>query len=220
MSLWDQLLEDDDEPQRIFGVVTGLVTNNQDPDRLGRVKVKFPWLSKDDESDWARIAAPMAGKNRGAFFLPEVDDEVLVAFEQGDIDHPYVLGALWNGKDTPPADNRDGKNHVRLIQSRSGHLIQLDDTHGDEKIEIIDQSGRNKIVIKTADNSITITAEDKLELNAKGDITLNSSGGNITLQGNEVEIQARTNIKAAADLNVELKANAQLKIEGATVNIN
>jgi uncharacterized protein involved in type VI secretion and phage assembly len=220
MSLWDQLLENDGETQRIFGVVTGLVTNNQDPDRLGRVKIQFPWLSKDDESNWARIAAPMAGKNGAAFFLPEVDDEVLVAFEQGDIDHPYVLGALWNGRDRPPADNQDGHNNVRLIQSRSGHLVRLDDTNGDEKIEIIDQSGKNKIVIKTADNSITITAEDKLEIKAKGDISLNSSGGKITLQGNEVEIQANTSIKAESQANLDLKANAQLKIKGATVNIN
>jgi uncharacterized protein involved in type VI secretion and phage assembly len=100
---------------RIHGVVVGLVTNNQDPDGLGRVKVKFPWLSDVDESSWARIAAPMAGKQRGACFLPEVDDEVLVAFEHGDMRFPYVLGALWNGQDAPPVTNSDGTNNVRMI---------------------------------------------------------------------------------------------------------
>src|SRR2546426_9457473 len=83
--------------KKLYGVVAGIVTNNEDPDGLGRVKIRFPWLSEDNESWWARIAAPMAGKERGAYFLPEVDDEVLVAFEHGDVNFPYVLGALWNG---------------------------------------------------------------------------------------------------------------------------
>ena len=133
-------------PDRIFGVVVGIVTNNNDPEGIGRVKVRFPWLSgtdeSADESAWARIAASMAGKGRGAYFLPEVDDEVLVAFDHGDIRFPYVLGALWNGQDQPPAANNDGKNNLRLIQSRSGHIIRLDDTSGAEKIEILDKSGK------------------------------------------------------------------------------
>ncbi|MCM0593896.1 MAG: phage baseplate assembly protein V [Gloeotrichia echinulata DEX184] len=110
---------------RIFGVVIGIVTNNQDPEKFGRVKVKFPWLSDDDESYWARIATPMAGKQMGIYFLPEVNDEVLVIFEQGDVRFPYIIGSLWNGKDIPPLTNEDGKNNVRLIKSRSGHVIRL-----------------------------------------------------------------------------------------------
>ena len=87
---------------RIYGVVVGVVTNNQDPEELGRVKVKFPWLSDADESDWARIATPMAGNEKGIYFLPEVDDEVLVVFEHGDLRFPYIIGALWNGQAPPP----------------------------------------------------------------------------------------------------------------------
>ena len=104
MTLWNHLLQ----PQppmhcedRFFGVVVGVVTNNQDPDGMHRVKVHFPWLSDDVESNWARVAAPMAGGNRGVYFLPEVDDEVLVAFEHGKVDHPYVIGSLWNQQDRP-----------------------------------------------------------------------------------------------------------------------
>ena len=84
---------------RFYGVVVGIVTNNQDPDNMHRVKVRFPWLNQDHESNWARVATSMAGNGRGAYFLPEVDDEVLVAFEHGLIDQPYVIGSLWNGKD-------------------------------------------------------------------------------------------------------------------------
>src|SRR5262245_10644139 len=86
----------------IRGVAVGVVTQNRDPESLGRVKVKFPWRENPDESHWARIAAPMAGVNRGTWFLPEVGDEVLVAFEAQNVEHPYLLGALWNGQDNPP----------------------------------------------------------------------------------------------------------------------
>jgi uncharacterized protein involved in type VI secretion and phage assembly len=133
------------EPGRFFGVVVGIVTNNQDSGGMARVRVKFPWLSDDNESWWARIAVPMGGNGRGTYFLPEVDDEVLVAFEHGDVRSPYVIGALWNGKDAPPTTNSDGQNNIRVIHSRSGHLIRLDDTNGNEKIEVIDKTGGNKI---------------------------------------------------------------------------
>ena len=100
-----KLFAQNDSHNRFFGVTLGLVTNNQDPEKLGRIKVKFPWLSDEDESNWARIITPMAGDDRGMFFLPEVDDEVLVAFEQGDMRFPFVLGSLWNGQDKPPETN-------------------------------------------------------------------------------------------------------------------
>src|SRR5262245_14492541 len=140
--------------ERFYGVCVALVTNNQDPQGLGRVRVKFPWLGEDDESTWIRIASPMAGNGRGTYFLPEVDDEVLVAFEHGAGDRAYVLGALWNGTDKPPESNDDGANNHRTIKSRSGHIIRLNDKDGDEQIEIVDKSGNNQIVVKTSDNSI------------------------------------------------------------------
>ena len=118
---------------RIYGVVIGIVTDNKDPDKMGRIKMKLPWLAEDAESTWARIATLMAGNDRGSFYLPEVDDEVLVAFEHGDLRYAYVLGTLWNGKDKPPETNDDGKNNKRVIKSRSGMTILLDDTSGSEK---------------------------------------------------------------------------------------
>jgi len=110
------------ESGRFYGVVMGIVTNNQDPSNMARVRVKFPWLSDDNESWWARLATPMAGAGRGSYFLPEVNDEVLIAFEHGDVRFPYVLGGLWNGQDAPPANNSDGQNNIRVIHSRSGIL--------------------------------------------------------------------------------------------------
>lgn len=220
MNLWDDLLTPIEEEQRFYGVVIGIVTNNKDPDWLGRVKVKFPWLSEDDESDWARVAMPMSGNQMGVFFLPDVGDEVLVSFDQGMVDHPYVLGSLWNGKDKPPVQNRDGKNNLRLIKSRSGHIIRLDDKDGDEKIEIIDKSGRNSIVISSAEDSITITTRGNLSLKAEGDISLDSKSGNVVLSGNEVEIKAKTAVKAESQTMMDFKSNGQLTIKGQLVNIN
>jgi len=197
---------------KVWGVVVGVVTNNQDPDGQGRVKVKFPWLSKEDESHWARIAAPMAGKDRGAYFLPEVEDEVLVAFEHGDVHFPYVLGALWNGKDAPPAKNGDGKNNLRVIKSRSGHTIKLNDEDGKETIEVIDKSGKNRVVIDAAKNTITITSEK--------DITLSATKGTIKLDAQKIEIKSSAAAKIEAGGGMDVKASKTMNIKGATVNIN
>ncbi|RLI48197.1 MAG: phage tail protein, partial [Candidatus Thorarchaeota archaeon] len=138
MDILESLNIKEESDDRIPGVMPGIVTNNQDPENLYRVKVKFPWLSEDNETDWIRVATLMAGPERGSFFLPEVGDEVLVAFEYGDINAPYVIGVLWNRKQKPPETNSDGKNNIRKIRSRSGHEIIFndDDTSKKEKLEI------------------------------------------------------------------------------------
>ncbi|HEX5283582.1 MAG TPA: phage baseplate assembly protein V [Bryocella sp.] len=196
---------------RALGVAVGLVTNNQDPDGLGRVKVKYPWLGDDDESYWARLVVPMAGNDRGTWFLPEVDDEVLIAFEQGSLDYPYVLGALWNGKDKPPESNSDGKNNHRTIKSRSGHIIRMDDTDGSEKLEIIDKTGKNKVVLDSSQNSVTIEAG--------GDIKL-TANGKLVLSGNGVELKSQANGSFKASGNLDVNANGQLTLKGSMININ
>jgi uncharacterized protein involved in type VI secretion and phage assembly len=193
---------------RINGVVTAIVTNNQDDAGLGRVKVRFPWLDDQIESWWARLATPMAGKQRGAYFLPEVGDEVLVAFDHGDVRFPYILGGLWNSANQPPEKNTDGANNMRIIRSRSGHVIRLDDTaeNGQPKgkIEIIDGSGQNKIVISTADNTIAISAQSDITIQAAGKLTLTGRQG--------VELTSLAQIKVATD--------GQTIIKGAEVHIN
>lgn len=206
------LLGAPDQSGRFYGVTVGVVTNNQDPEKLGRVKLKLPWLSDQDESHWARVLSPMAGKERGLYCLPEVEDEVLVAFEHGLVEFPYVLGALWNGKDLPPATNEDGKNNQRLLKSRSGHTILLDDTDGSETIQIVDSSGKNSIVISTADNTITISAD--------ADIKITSSSGKLQLSGNGIEITSQAGVKVESAQTMDLKSSAQLNIQGSVVNIN
>ena len=197
---------------RFPGVAVAIVTNNKDPDGLGRVKVKLPWLDERVESGWTRVVTAMAGKGRGLYWLPEVDDEVLVAFEHGRPDSLYVLGGLWNGKDTPPENNNDGKNNVRALKTRSGHVIRLTDTDGDEKIEIIDKTGKDSIVFSAKDKTVTITAD--------ADVTITSSNGKLKLSGNGVEITSKAAVKIEASQTMDLKAGPQLNIKGSMVNIN
>jgi phage protein D len=185
------LLDQEDGAGQGWGIAIGLVTNNRDPKGLGRVKVKLPWLADNEESTWARIAKP-----GGIFCLPEINDEVLIAFEHGDINHPYVLGTLWNERDKPPVQGRqavgsDGKVNQRIIRSRSGHEIVLDDSNGQEKVIIRDKTGKNQIVIDSAQNTMSIKVKGKLRLEADGEVSI--KGRNVVIDGNtKVDVKGRT----------------------------
>jgi phage protein D/phage baseplate assembly protein gpV len=167
------------------GLVIGVVTDNQDPEGWGRVKVKYPWLSPDHASDWARVVAPGAGADRGIEFLPEIDDEVLVGFEMGDIGHPYVLGGLWNGQDAPPQKSSDaiagGKVQKRIVRSRAGHQVVLDDSDGGGSITIADKNG-NTIALDTATNALSMKVSGDITLDAGGQITIKGAGP-VTVKG-------------------------------------
>lgn len=212
MSLVELLKKERKSEPIILGVVSGIVTNNQDPDELGRVKVKIPRISGEDESNWARVVSFMAGLDRGAFFLPEVEDEVLVAFEYGDINMPYVIGALWNGVDTPPETNSDGENNIRVIKSRSGHVIRLDDKEGEGKIEIIDSSEKNLVSINTKENKITISSDQ--------DIDILAPNGKVLIDANEFEIKSASDSKIESGGNLDMEASGDMNAKGTTINLN
>lgn len=197
---------------RFYGVVVGVVTNNQDPEDMHRVKVSFPWLNSGEESNWARVAAAMAGNGRGAYFLPEVGDEVLVAFEHGSADHPFVIGALWNGRDAAPESNADGENNHRTLHSRSGHVVRLNDKAGSETIEIIDKTGSQKVVIDSAANTISIEAQ--------GDISITSSSGKLSMSAVGIELDSKAGVKVKAAASMDLEANAVVTVTGAMIKLN
>lgn len=207
------LLMSNGQTNLFSGVTIALVTNNQDPDGLGRVKVKFPWLSEKEESSWARILSPMAGNGRGIYFLPEVDDEVLVAFEQGNMASPYILGALWNGKDKPPVTNDDGKNNQRVIKSRSGHQIILDDTEGEEQIIIQDKTGKNQILINSKDNKMNIKVEKDLTIETKGKIIFKSSNDDVSIECKNLSIKTQENYQLEAGANCTIQTKAKYELE-------
>lgn len=193
------------------GVAYGVVRDNQDPNGLGRVRVSYPWHTQTDQSYWARIAVPMAGNDRGFYALPEVGDEVALIFERGDMRFPCVVGAVWNGKNTPPGSNSDGKNDVRVFKSRKGHVLEFNDSTdspsvtvslSDKKKVVIDQNGitlddnsGNTLKISTQDGSVSIVAS-----------------GTLSLQGNSVSIVSQGTLS--------ISASATLSVSGTTVNIN
>lgn len=201
------------EHGRMSGVVVGLVTNTKDPEPFGRVKLKFPWLSAEIESTWARVATVDAGPGgRGTSFTPEVNDEVLVAFEHGDFRRPYVIGSLWNGRDTAPRNVVNGTGQVveRGYKSSTGHRLIFDDDPAKGSVEIVTSKG-NRILIDDRNQKLTIKiGASSLEM---------ETGGNITLKG--------INIKVEADAALELKGTTvkvegigQTEIKGGIVKIN
>ena len=214
-----------DRPQaEVNGVVVGVVTNAEDKDNLGRVKVKFPWLPKDNkgvaiESAWARVSAPMAGKDRGFMFMPAVSDEVLIAFEHGDPNSPYVLGGLWNSKNTPPLTKEEstktGKTQQHMIKTQAGHVLIFDDKDGEEQIIIRDKSTKNEIIITTKDKSILINAEKDIKLTAGGKIIFKATD-DILLESKNFKVKTSADF-VVEGVNAKVKASANITLEGAKI---
>lgn len=178
---------------RWYGVYPALVFDVKDPDGNGRVKVRLSWATADGDSSyeaWARLATLMAGKNRGSWFIPDVDDEVLVAFQGGDPRHPFVVGALWNGRDAPPEQmDGEGKNDKKVLCSRNGVRVELDDTDGQEVL-LLETPGGTKIALRDGPTRVEIEDSNgnsiKLE---SGGITINSSA-KVTLHAATVSVSA------------------------------
>lgn len=235
---------------RIHDVVVGIVTNNKDPDGLGRVKVKLPWMPNGDEieSDWARITTPMAGPSMGLMILPEVNDEVLVAFEHGDTARAYVVGALWNGKDKPPLATdvavKSGKVAQRILKTSTGHQVIFDDSSDKASITIVDKTGANKIFFDSMKGDVEIKSKANMTIDVGGNLTMSAKGnidikatGNLSAKATgsgaiestgpmSVKTNASLGLQAAAS--AELKANAMLsvsssgitEVKGSLVKIN
>lgn len=199
------------------GVVTAVVTNTDDPKDWGRVKVKFPAISDDAESDWIRVVGPGAGPQAGFFALPGVDDEVLVAFTNGNFSQPFILGGVWNGqhKIPPPAAAAAAgeKPQVRTWHSRSGHAITLYD------------NASNKVELTTAGGH-TVSLDDagsKIEITSKGGltVTLDDNSSKVTIKsGGQVDLQTDGNMKLEAGGNIDIKAGGQVNVKGAMINLN
>ena len=161
------------QPGQTF--LVGIVTDNQDPNGLGRVKVKFPTLTEDHASNWARVVAIGAGHGRGFDCLPEIEDEVLVGFEHGDIHRPYILGGVWNGQDpTPtPVDSsvQDGKVCLRTFKTRTGHQLQF-----------VDEGGSSGAYLTTAQGHQLRLSDSAVELKAANGSTIHISDTGISIQ--------------------------------------
>jgi phage protein D/phage baseplate assembly protein gpV len=203
--------------ERWPGAVIAIVTNTDDPKTWGRVKVKYPWMTDDAESDWARLIGPGGGKKAGFLAIPNVGDEVLVVFEHGDFNRPFVLGGLWNGKDSipPKTDNAPTgeKPLVRTWCSGKGHRITMYDNQ-DNKIEVISAKG-HQITMDDANKKISIVSTNGLK------IVLDDSGKKVSFEsGGEIEIKSTSNMKIQAGGNLDIQANGQVNVKGAIINLN
>ena len=199
----------------VEGVVTGVVTDIGDDDELARVRVSLPWLSDEYVSDWVRVVQAGAGEERGTMMLPEVDDEVLLAFEQGDVRRPFVLGGLYNGQDRPPldagaVDASAGESQRRGLVSRLGHQVVLDDGTETPGIVLVTGGGAVQIVLDDAATDLTVTAE--------GDVHV-TSGGTVSVAGRSVELtgDAEVSVKAPG---ITVEADGTLTLKGSVVQIN
>ncbi len=198
------------------GVVTAVVTNTDDPEDWGRVKVKYPWMAEDAESFWARLAGPGAGPTAGLIAIPAVGDEVIVAFEYGDINFPVIMGGLWNGKHAiPPATAGAAageKPLVRVWQSSKGNYIAMHD-NADKKIETMTIDGHLFVMDDT---------NKKVEVTTSGGhkITLDDNGRKIIVESiGDIEFKSPANMKFEATGNIEMKATGNAKIAGLNVDV-
>jgi len=198
----------------IHGVVVGLVTNNNDPENVGRVKLKFPWLSDSYESDWARMMQFGAGPDSGAVFMPEVNDEVLVAFEFGDVRRPIVVGGLYNGKDKPRLGDAlfdNGKVKRRGVVSRKGHRFILFDDDGKSGIALITGDSSIKISLNETKSEIHVVCKGKVRIEAQDDVSIKSSK-KVSIEGDQLEMTGTSGVKVTS--------NSAVEVSGKPIKLN
>jgi uncharacterized protein involved in type VI secretion and phage assembly len=194
----------------VGGVVIGQVTNVKDPDGLGRVKLRFPWLAEGYESDWARMTQFGAGKGNGSLFLPEVNDEVLVAFEFGEFRRPYVVGCLYNGVDKPSGvaravDAGSGAVQRHYFRSRKNHELVFSDADGDDGVELRTADGKTSVRLSHGDGKVTVTAQGDVEVSATGSV--------------RVESRASVEIKAGAGVTID-GGGGVVQLKGSLIKLN
>jgi phage protein D len=210
-----------------MGPVVGLVSDVADPEKLGRVTLTFPWLSDSYVSDWARTVQPGAGKDRGAMVVPEVGDEVLVLFEQGDIRRPYVVGGLYNGIDTPPQDGPglidagSGAVNRRSLVSRRGHRIDLIDADGrTEGITLSTTGEKLRLVLDSVGTAVTLHSDGTVLVEGKGGVVVDAATAKLELKGGQIALSATSGITVDGGGGaVEVTAGGQLSLKGATATL-
>jgi uncharacterized protein involved in type VI secretion and phage assembly len=198
------------------GVVAAVVKDVNDPDHLGRVRVVFPWLSDSFVSDWARMTQFGAGKQRGASFLPEVDDEVMVAFEQGDFRRPVVIGSVHNGVDRPNLgdgliDGSTGAVKRRGVISRAGHALVFLDDDGDSGVALMTGDRGLRISLNKSSTTVKISSSGQIKIEGSGDVSVKAGGGLA------LEAGAKLSLKGAS---VAITGNADVSVSGQPIKLN
>ncbi|MBH1939185.1 VgrG-related protein [Streptomyces sp. AV19] len=218
---------------RMPGLVCATVSNIQDPEKQGRVQLKFPWLDEDYVSDWARTAQ-LGGHAGGGIVCPEVGDEVLVGFEQGCLDRPYVIGGLYNQRHKPRKhqvgdlyDGSKGATNVRSFVSRTGQRMELLDADGGPTgVLLATGDGKLRIDLDQSSTTVVIKSDGEVSIKSKkislegDDISLDAKNGRLSLAGQQVAVKAQTNVAVDAQANVSLSGNGICTIKGSVIKLN
>lgn len=190
--------------RRYYGVYAAVVAAVNDPAKQGRVQLRLPWFDANFVTDWCRVCYLLAGAGFGSLFVPELETEVAVSFMHGDLRFPLVLGGLYSNDVLPPsyrADDRDQK----VIHTKGGHQIILDDTRGSEKITLLASDGKQRVELSAQDGSLTVSSDG-------GTVTVSATGGKIVLKAADIDIEA--------DQSLTIKAGGPVKVQGSTIDLN
>ena len=202
----------EDQPKKIYGVVVGIVRNLLDPMGLGRVQVVFPWLDSEDEGPWARVAVPMAGMAHGFYFIPDIDDEVLVAFEHGDLKAPYIIGSLWNGMAPPPLPSPLAQ--MRMIRTPLGNQIVF--TEEPPSIVITTSDMTHTVTISSA--GIQIVSDTNIINMTPDGISITGANINLISEGN-ISISG-SNVTVSGSASTSVQSAGICSVKGSLVEIN
>jgi type VI secretion system secreted protein VgrG len=216
------------------------VIDNHDPQGLGRVKVQMRWQYKNGLSTpWIRNLSVSASQGQGFYFIPEVDDEVLVDFEGGNAECPFVVGSVYNSDSKPPSASSNSSNHIKMIQSRNGGIFKINDQDGSITIQdksgssiVLDGSGNiniqaTKSIILTAGEDINATSGKNTTLNTDKDFNVNAGNNTTITTSSKLNVSSGRNTQINDGIKIEItapsvgvKGDAGLKLEGATVDID
>jgi uncharacterized protein involved in type VI secretion and phage assembly len=212
--------------QLVNGLVPAVVSDVKDPEKLGRARLTFPWLAKDYTSGWARTVQFGAGKQRGALILPEVGDEVLVGFEQGDFDSPYILGGLHNGTDKPPktpvdpVDSGSGQVNGRFFVSRTGHRLDLTESaNGANEVKLATGDGKHLFTLDQKGTKVTLHSDGSITIEAKNGITVDAGNGTLEMKGQKVAISSKSDVTIDANAKLALTGKAEATLKGAQAKV-
>ncbi|MEV8435316.1 phage baseplate assembly protein V [Streptomyces sp. HUAS 31] len=188
--------------KRYYGVATGTVEQVEgDPEKECRVRLRLPWFDDSTITDWCRVAQSYAGRGYGACFVPEVGDEVLIAFFQGDMRYPIVVGSLYNGKDKPPT-HRERDRDEKLVRTKHGHTLVLDDSPGRESVRLASAAG-HRIELDDAGRAVTVRTASggKVTVTADGSVEISAGSGPVTVRAASVTVDAaQVNLGTGASL--------------------
>jgi len=225
-SLYGLVTNGSSRRQLMNGLVPAMVSDVKDPEKLGRARLTFPWLATDYTSGWARTVQLGGGAQRGGLILPEVGDEVLVGFEQGDFDAPYILGGLHNGTDKPPktpvdpVDGSSGQVNGRFFVSRTGHRLDFTESaSGANGIELSTGDAKNLLKLDQKGTKITLHSDGSVTIEAKNGITVDAGSGALELKGQKVSISSQSDVTVSANAKLSLSGNSEATLKGAQAKV-